>query len=73
MKNYDERIKKNQAVQVYENADKSQREVAQELGIERTTLQYWIEKKSEIDASPELIEFFESSAGLLNSSDSEQF
>ena len=45
MKNYDERIKKQEAVKAYENSGKSQRELALELGIERTTLQYWIEKK----------------------------
>ena len=64
MKNYDERIKKQEAVKAYENSGKSQRELALELGIERTTLQYWIEKKNQIDAEPELIEFFESAVGL---------
>jgi len=45
MKKYNERIQKNQAVEAYEKGEKSQRGLAQELGIERTTLQYWIEKK----------------------------
>ena len=38
MKNYDERIQKQEAVEAYENSGKSQRELAIERGIERTTL-----------------------------------
>ena len=42
----------------------SQRQFAIEQGIPRTTLQYWLERKKSIDASPAVINFFESSEGL---------
>ena len=50
--------------QVRINPDTSQRQLAEELGIPRTTLQYWIKRKEEIDADPEIIRFFESPVGL---------
>jgi hypothetical protein len=43
---------------------KSQREFAQENDVPRTTLQYWLSKKAQLNASAELIEFCESPAGL---------
>jgi len=42
----------------------SQRQWAEELGIPRSTLQHWLERKAGIDADPELVAFFESSAGV---------
>jgi len=42
----------------------SQRQFAQERGLPRSTLQYWLSRKAGIDAEPELIAFFESPAGL---------
>jgi hypothetical protein len=41
----------------------SQRQLAEELGIPRTTLQHWLKRKGSIDADPEVIAFFESPAG----------
>jgi len=41
----------------------SQRQRAEALGIPRTTLQHWLERKDSIDADPALIEFFESPVG----------
>lgn len=42
----------------------SQRQLAEELQIPRTTLQYWLKQKETIDADPELISFFESPVGV---------
>ncbi|WP_339138606.1 MAG: hypothetical protein WGN25_09865 [Candidatus Electrothrix sp. GW3-4] len=42
----------------------SQRQFAQEENIPRTTLQYWLKRKEKIDASPALIDFFESPDGM---------
>jgi hypothetical protein len=42
----------------------SQRQLAEELGIPRSTLQHWLERKEAIDAAPEVIAFFESPAGV---------
>lgn len=42
----------------------SQRQIAEELGIPRSTLEYWLSRKQRIDAEPELIEFFESEVGI---------
>jgi hypothetical protein len=42
----------------------SQRQSAEELGIPRSTLQYWLERKETIEAAPEVIAFFESPAGV---------
>lgn len=49
----------------YESADgtKSQRQIAEELGIPRSTLQHWLTRKGHIDAEPELVSFFESPIG----------
>ena len=41
----------------------SQRQLATELGIPRTTLQHWLKRKGNIDAEPEVIAFFESPVG----------
>ena len=43
----------------------SQRQMAEELGVPRSTLQYWLSRKSTIDADPEVIDFFESPAGVM--------
>lgn len=43
---------------------KSQRQFAQENAIPRTTLQYWLSRKEQLNASPQLIAFCESSEGL---------
>ena len=42
----------------------SQREFSREEQIPRSTLQYWLERKSRIDSDPEIIRFFESPVGL---------
>jgi len=42
----------------------SQRQWAEELGIPRSTLQHWLERKESIDADPDLVAFFESSVGV---------
>ena len=42
----------------------SQREFARQRDIPRTTLQYWLSRKQGLDASPALVDFFESSEGL---------
>ncbi len=41
----------------------SQRMIAKEIGIPRTTLQHWLKRKDSIDAAPEIVAFFESPAG----------
>jgi hypothetical protein len=43
----------------------SQRQIAEDLQVPRSTLQYWLSRKSTIDADPEVIAFFESSAGVV--------
>ena len=42
----------------------SQRAIAGEIGIPRSTLQYWHARKQGMDAEPELVEFFESEVGI---------
>ena len=42
----------------------SQRHVAQELGVPRTTLQAWLAWQDRLDACPQVVEFFESVPGL---------
>ena len=42
----------------------SQREYAREHDVPRTTLQHWLSRKSELDASPALVTFFESPDGV---------
>ena len=42
----------------------SQRQFAQERGVPRSTLQYWLSRRATIDADPEVIAFFESPVGL---------
>jgi hypothetical protein len=42
----------------------SQREFAQQHDIPRTTIQYWLSRKRGLDASPALVDFFESPEGL---------
>lgn len=43
---------------------KSQREAAECLKVPRTTHQHWLKRKENLDASPAVIEFFESPDGL---------
>jgi len=43
---------------------RSQRQLAEELEIPRTTLQHWLKRKESIDADPEVVAFFESPAGV---------
>jgi hypothetical protein len=43
----------------------SQRQVAKGLEVPRSTLQYWLKRKSSIDADPEVVAFFESPAGVV--------
>jgi hypothetical protein len=38
--------------------------VAREISVSRSTLQHWLQRKSAIDATPELVEFFESPTGV---------
>jgi len=42
----------------------NQRQVAEEIGIPRSTLQHWLSRKDSIDTSPELVAFFESPVGV---------
>jgi len=42
----------------------SQRQVAEELDIPRTTLQHWLQRKASIEADPEVVAFFESPVGV---------
>jgi len=44
--------------------EQSQRQFAQEQGVPRTTLQYWLSRKEAIDSSPKVKDFFESPEGL---------
>ena len=44
--------------------NQSQRQFALEHNIPRTTLQYWLKRKNNIDSSPAVIAFFESPDGL---------
>ena len=51
----------------YEQADQgtsSQRQLSQELGIPRTTLQHWLERKEILDVDPAVAVFFGSPAGV---------
>ena len=43
---------------------RSHRHLSEEVGIPRTTLQHWQGRKDTIDAAPEVVDFFESSAGV---------
>ena len=49
--------------QAYQHTS-SQRQLAKELEIPRTTLQHWLKRKASIDADPEVVAFFESSTGV---------
>ncbi|NTW88809.1 MAG: hypothetical protein HGB26_06745 [Desulfobulbaceae bacterium] len=40
------------------------RQIAEEIGVARSTLQYWGKSKRAIDAAPEVVEFFESPIGV---------
>jgi predicted transcriptional regulator/transposase len=42
----------------------SQRQLAEELKIPRTTLQHWLKRKDNLDADKEAVKFFESTSGL---------
>lgn len=47
-----------------EGKGKSQREIAEEMGIPRSTLQHWLARREGMDAEPELVAFFESEVGI---------
>lgn len=47
-----------------ERSGKSQRAIAEEIGIPRSTLQHWLTRRQGIDAEPELVAFFESEIGI---------
>ena len=42
----------------------SHRYLSEKIGVPRTTLQHWQERKNTIDADPEVVAFFESPAGV---------
>lgn len=42
----------------------SQREFAQQMGVPRSTLQHWVDRKASLDLEPEAADFFESPVGL---------
>ncbi len=42
----------------------SQRQWAEDLGIPRSTLQHWLQRKESLDADPDLVAFFESAVGV---------
>jgi hypothetical protein len=42
----------------------SQRQLAQELNIPRSTLQHWLSRKDKIDVDPQVVAFFESPVGV---------
>ena len=42
----------------------SQRQLAEEFGIPRSTLQHWLNRKDSIDADSEVVAFFESPGGV---------
>ena len=44
--------------------EQSQRQYAEKQGVPRSTLQHWLARKKSIDASPVLIDFFESPEGI---------
>ncbi len=53
-------------VSAYETRDQSisQRDFSEKADVPRSTLLYWLARKSNIDADPLLVEFFESPAGI---------
>ena len=55
--------KMDQLEQAYQRTP-SQRQLAEELEIPRSTLQHWLKRKATIDADPEVVAFFESPAGV---------
>lgn len=48
--------------QVIQNGG-SQRRIAEEIGIPRSTLQYWLARKATVDVDPDVAAFFESPSG----------
>ena len=42
----------------------SQRQWAEDLGIPRSTLQHWLQRRESIDADPDLVAFFDSAVGV---------
>ena len=53
-----------QGVEHHRGQGHSERKTAEVLGVPRSTLQYWQARKDNIDADPQLVEFFESPIGL---------
>jgi hypothetical protein len=48
-----------------DNEPGSHRQVAEQLGIPRSTLQYWQHRQEALEATPAVVAFFESPAGLV--------
>jgi len=42
----------------------SQRHVAEQIGVPRSTLQYWQQRQGRLEAAPAVVAFFESPEGL---------
>ena len=53
-----------EAMYKLEEAVVSQRQLAEEVGIPRGTLQHWLERRDTLDADPVVVAFFESPAGV---------
>ena len=49
---------------LYDKSGRSERTIAEAIGVPRSTLRYWLERKQAIDAAPELVAFFESEVGI---------
>jgi hypothetical protein len=60
----EERVEKTTAFEQAYPQTPSQRQLAIDLGVPRSTLQHWLERKAAIDADPELVAFFESPVGV---------
>jgi len=65
----DERLYKAEKIAEFEamlgdEKGKSQRAIADELEIPRSTLQRWLARKARIDTEPEMVAFFESEVGI---------
>ena len=61
----EEVAKKLEGLEEKAQCSQSQRQMAEEAGVPRTTLQHWLSRRSSIDADPEVIVFFESPAGVV--------
>ena len=48
-----------------EAVPRSQRQVAEQLGVARSTLQYWQQRQARLEAEAAVVRFFESPEGLV--------